>query len=82
MAITEFLEKNRKLYGDEVALVEVNPEQEETRKVTWKDYDLIQSTEKTFYRREITWRVLTKRPTAWPTCFWRGESSAATRLPF
>ena len=61
MAITEFLEKNRKLYGDEVALVEVNPEQEETRKITWKDYDLIQPTDKTFYRREITWRVFDEK---------------------
>ncbi|MBQ1725766.1 MAG: acyl--CoA ligase [Treponema sp.] len=61
MAITEYLEKNRKLYGDEVALVEVNPEQEDTRKITWKEYSLIQSTDKTFYRREITWRVFDEK---------------------
>ncbi len=61
MAITEYLERNKELYGDEVALVEVNPEQSETRKITWKDYDLIQPTEKTYYRRAITWRVFDEK---------------------
>ena len=31
MPITEYLERNRKLYGDEVALVELNPEQKDNR---------------------------------------------------
>ena len=61
MAITDFLERNRKLYGDEVALVELNPEQKENRRITWKEYDLIQPTEDAPYRREITWRVFDEK---------------------
>ena len=61
MAITDYLERNRKLYGDEVALVELNPEQKETRRITWKEYDLIQPTDDAPYRREITWRVFDEK---------------------
>ena len=42
MPITDLLEKNARLYGDEVALVELNPGMREARKITWKDYSLIQ----------------------------------------
>ena len=31
MPVTEFLERNAKLYPDEIALVELNPEQPDTR---------------------------------------------------
>ena len=61
MAITDLLERNRKLYGDEVALVELNPEQEETRRVTWKEYSLIEAEPIGPYRREITWRVFDEK---------------------
>ena len=44
MPVTDFLERNVKLYGNETALVELNPEMPETRRMTWKDYDLIQPT--------------------------------------
>ncbi len=61
MAITDYLIRNRQLYGDEVALVELNPDIREDRRVTWKEYDLIQPTEKQPYRREITWRVFDEK---------------------
>jgi len=61
MPITEILEKNCRLYGDDVALVELNPEQEDPRRVTWKEYDLIQSTQATFFRREITWNIFNEK---------------------
>lgn len=61
MPITDFLERNRKLYGGEIALVELNPEQKDNRKVTWKEYDLIQPTSDQPYRREITWRVFDEK---------------------
>ena len=61
MAITQYLENNARLYGDEVALVELNPEQEDTRKITWKEYSLIQPTEKKGYRREISWKVFDEK---------------------
>ena len=39
MPVTDYLERNCKLYGDEVALVELNPSIEDTRKTTWKEYE-------------------------------------------
>ena len=41
MPVTDLLERNHKLYGDEVALVELNPLMKDTRKTTWKEYDLV-----------------------------------------
>ena len=61
MPITQYLEKNAKEYGDEVALIELNPEQKETRRISWKDYSLIQQTEDQPYRREITWSVFDEK---------------------
>ena len=61
MPVTDLLERNHKLYGDEVALVELNPTMAETRRTTWKEYDLVQSTEPTPYRREITWSVFDEK---------------------
>ena len=40
MPVTDLLERNHKLYGEEVALVELNPTMKDTRKTTWKEYDL------------------------------------------
>jgi len=61
MPVTDLLERNRKLYGDEVALIELNPTMAETRKKTWKEYDLVQATESEAYRREITWSVFDEK---------------------
>ena len=51
MPVTDFLRRNAAEYGNEVALVERNPEIKEHRRVTWRDYDLIESTEAQPYRR-------------------------------
>lgn len=61
MPITDLLERNSKLYGDEIALVEINPEIQETQRVTWKEYELIQPTSTAPYRREITWSVFDEK---------------------
>ncbi len=61
MPITEFLERNANLYGDETALVEINPEVKEVRRVTWKEYELIESKQGESYRREITWSVFEEK---------------------
>ena len=61
MPITDLLERNSKLYGDEIALVEINPEVQEPRRVTWKEYALIQPTSSAPYRREITWSVFDEK---------------------
>ena len=42
MPITDLLERNCKLHGNEVALVELNPALTDKRRITWKEYDLIQ----------------------------------------
>ena len=60
MVITEILEQNVRLYGDEVALVEINPDQSETRR-TWKEYELIEPQGGQPYRCEITWRVFNEK---------------------
>lgn len=61
MPVTDFLERNVRLYGDEVALVERNPELSDKRRSTWKDYDLMQPTSQEPYRREITWNVFNEK---------------------
>ena len=61
MPVIDFLERNVKLYGNETALVELNPEIKETRRMTWKEYDLIQPTTDEPYRREITWNVFNEK---------------------
>lgn len=61
MPVTDLLERNCKLYGDEVALVELNPTMKETRRTTWKEYDLVQQTSAAPYRREITWSVFDEK---------------------
>ncbi len=61
MPVTEYLERNAKLYPNETALVELNPEEKDTRRTTWKEYELIQPTSFQAYRREITWSVFDEK---------------------
>ena len=61
MPITDILEKNCRLYGDDVCLVEINPEMPETRRVTWKEYELIEPVRAPYHRREITWNVFNEK---------------------
>ncbi|MBO6112762.1 MAG: acyl--CoA ligase [Lachnospiraceae bacterium] len=61
MPVTNYLERNANKYGDEVALVELNPEQADTRRISWKEYDLIEPNRFEPYRREITWRVFNEK---------------------
>ena len=61
MPVTDYLERNKKLYGDEIALIEMNPEIKDNRRVSWKEYSLIESTSNEPYRREITWRVFDEK---------------------
>ena len=61
MVITEVLERNAKLYGDDVSLVEINPPMGETKRLTWKEYSLIETSNKEAFRTEITWSEFDKR---------------------
>ena len=57
MPITDFLERNAKIYPNDVALVEINPEKQPAKNLTWREYSLIETaSEGDKYRREITWR--------------------------
>lgn len=56
MPITEFLERNARIYPNDVALVEVNPDNAPEHHVTWREYNLIEPAEGEQYRREITWQ--------------------------
>lgn len=57
MVITELLERNARLYKDDIALVEVNPEVEDGKTASWKEANLIEVAEEgTPFRREMTWR--------------------------
>jgi len=61
MPITDFLKNNAKKYFNQTALVEINPDVKEIRRVTWKEYELIESGSAQEYRREITWGVFEEK---------------------
>ena len=61
MPVIDFLERNAREYADEVALIELNPQQADTRRITWKEYDLIEPARFQPYRREITWGVFDEK---------------------
>lgn len=61
MPITEILERNVREYPDDICLVEINPEVKEVRRVTWKEYELMEPNPTTHYRREITWHVMNEK---------------------
>ena len=61
MPVTDYLVRNAELYPDEVALVELNPDEKDTRRTTWKEFDLIQPINNMPYRREITWSVFNEK---------------------
>ncbi|MBE6854588.1 MAG: acyl--CoA ligase [Ruminococcus sp.] len=61
MPITDILQRNSILYANEICLVEINPDITETRRVTWKEYELIEPNPVSCYRREITWGVFNEK---------------------
>ena len=62
MVITEYLERNARLYGGEIALVEINPSEERDAAVTWRDFNLIENAHPDApYRREMSWKDFDRR---------------------
>ncbi len=56
MIITEYLERNARLYGSDSALVELSPSEDRDKAVTWREASLIESApERAPYRREYNW---------------------------
>ena len=61
MPITEILEQNAAKYENDIALVEINPQELENKHTTWKEYSLIESLPATSFRSEITWGEFDRR---------------------
>ena len=62
MIITEFLERNARFKGGEIALVELNPTEERDNAVTWREESLIAEANKDApYRREMSWKDFDRR---------------------
>ena len=61
MPITKYLERNADEFGKDCALVELNPEVKENRRITWKEYDLTQPEPNLPYRREISWSIFNEK---------------------
>ncbi|MBR5024656.1 MAG: acyl--CoA ligase, partial [Victivallales bacterium] len=55
MPITEILQKNATLYGNDVALVEINPQELEKHHTNWREYSLIEGSNIDSFRSEMTW---------------------------
>ena len=58
MPVTEFLERNAKLFPNDIALVEINPATSSRRH--WKDFNLVESSQ-LFYRSQISWQVFNEK---------------------
>jgi acyl-CoA synthetase (AMP-forming)/AMP-acid ligase II len=57
MAITDFLERNARLYPTDIGLVEINPAHQPDHAMTWREYNLIETSSAEKYRREMTWKA-------------------------
>ncbi len=55
MPITDILVRNANLYGNEISLIEINPEIEKAKN-NWREYDLVETDPSKKFRREMTWR--------------------------
>ena len=62
MLLTDYLERNARLWGMETALVEINPSEERDKAVTWSEFNLIENANPDApYRREISWQDFDRR---------------------
>lgn len=60
MTVMDFLERNAQLYGNETALVELNPA-DSSLKQNWKEFSLIQANRFAVPRSDISWRVFDEK---------------------
>ncbi|MEE1185103.1 MAG: class I adenylate-forming enzyme family protein, partial [Acutalibacteraceae bacterium] len=60
MPITEILQKNADFYPTDTALIEINPQNEGKKRLTWQEYSLIESNPNEAYRKEISWGEFNK----------------------
>ena len=53
--IADILERNATEWPNDVALVEINPQELEARRTTWREYSLIEASPIEAFRSEMTW---------------------------
>ncbi|NLE24363.1 MAG: acyl--CoA ligase [Clostridiaceae bacterium] len=61
MPIIELLTRNAELYGQETCLTEINLDLQNSHKVIWREYELIENNPAGEYRREMTWHVFNEK---------------------
>lgn len=55
MPITEILSQNALKYGEDISLIEINPETQEKHETMWSEYELVEAHSALQFRRELTW---------------------------
>lgn len=81
MVITDFLERNARLYGSETALVEINPSEERDNAETWRDFSLIEvANPNAPYRRELSWRDFDRRANRFANLLLSREIQRGTKV--
>lgn len=61
MPITEILVRNAMQYGDEISMIEINPELQEKHEFNWRELELMEPNPIAEFRREMTWREFDNR---------------------
>jgi len=56
VVITEILSRNACQFGDEISLIEINPELQDKHVVSWREFELIETNPAASFRREMTWQ--------------------------
>ncbi|MCL2494471.1 MAG: acyl--CoA ligase [Oscillospiraceae bacterium] len=82
MPITEFLARNAAHYGDEVALVEVNPEikELERQKRDWKEMSLVERNFHSGYRKSLTWHAFDEQANQFANYLLQNEVKRDTKV--
>ncbi len=62
MLITDFLERNARLYGGDISIVEINPSEDRDNALNWREASLIENASPDApYRREMSWKDFDRR---------------------
>ncbi|MCR4661826.1 MAG: acyl--CoA ligase [Clostridia bacterium] len=61
MIITDLLVRNAKQWPNDTALVEINPEIGDRKRITWREYNLVETSNNNSNRREISWKVFDEK---------------------
>ncbi|GHT86615.1 hypothetical protein FACS18947_6580 [Bacteroidia bacterium] len=56
MILTDLLERNASKWPRDTALIELNPEHNDTVDLKWQEYELVETGHSTHFRKELTWQ--------------------------